>query len=191
MAEPDLIRAYRATLDATLPAEIAEEVADGLEETYQRHLAAGLEPRAAERAALAEFGGAEAIAAAFAESSPARSTARILLGAGPVVGAWWAIALIRAHAWTWAIPAFVPLTIGPALAIVIALLVLAASCSGYRTSKRAAAAALIGLALLDVTLPGLLVLPGQLHGWPATVAASLSLSRAAFAATAWRRVNAA
>ena len=35
MAEPRLIRDYRASLAARLPAAIAEEVADGLTETYR------------------------------------------------------------------------------------------------------------------------------------------------------------
>jgi hypothetical protein len=191
VAEPRLIRDYLAALDAMLPAEIVEELADGLEGTYRRHVVLGLEPDAAARAALAEFGAAETIATAFTRASPARRAARTLLGAGPVVGGCWAALLVAGHAWDWQVPVIIPLGLGAALAAVIALLVAAAWCGRYRTVRRAACVALIGLVLLDVTLPGLLVLPGLLRGWPVLVAAGLSLARAAFALEAWRRVHAA
>lgn len=189
MAEPRLIRQYRAVLDATLPGDIAEEVAEGLEQTYRHHLSTGLEPEAAACAALAEFGRAEQIAAAFARSSPARRAARLLLAAGPIVGGCWAAVLVGSRAWTWPLPALLPLTLGAGLAAVIALLLTAALSDDYCTVRRMASTALIGLVLLDVTLPGLLLAPGLVHGWPAVVAVGLSLSRASFAAGAWRRIR--
>lgn len=189
MAEPRLISDYRTVLAARLPAEIAEEVADGLEQTYRHHLAAGLDPQAAANAAVAEFGAAETITAAIAAISPARRVARILLAAGPLVGGCWALALISARAWTWPVPVLARLAFGATLIVVIALLAVAAFAARYRTSERTAAAALIGLVVLDLTLPGALVLPGVLHGWPVAPAAVLSLVRATFAARAWRRIR--
>jgi hypothetical protein len=190
MAEPRVIRNYLATLDARLPTDIVEELADGLKETYRHYLAAGLDQQSAAHAALAEFGDAEEIAAAFTRSAPARRAARALLGAGPVVGGCWAAALIDARAWTWPVPALIPLIIGAGLVVVIALLVTAAFSGRYRTSRRAASIALIGVVLLDVTLPGTLVAPDLLRGWPLLLAAGLSLARAVFAARAWQRQSA-
>ena len=51
---------------------MVEELADGLEETYQRHLSLGLAPGEAETAAVAEFGDPGLIAAEFARAHPAR-----------------------------------------------------------------------------------------------------------------------
>lgn len=189
MAEPRVIHDYVAALDVRLPTGIVEELADGLDETYRHYLAAGLDQQSAARVALAEFGDAEEIATAFTRSAPARRAARALLGAGPVVGGCWAAALIAARAWTWPVPVLIPLMAGVGLAVVIALLVTAAFCSGYRTSRRAAGIALIGVVLVDVTLPGTLMVPGLLRGWPLLLAAGLSLARAVFAADAWWRMS--
>lgn len=191
MAEPRVIRDYLAALDIRLPADIVGELADGLDETYRHHLAAGLDQPSAARAALAEFGDADQIAAAFTRTAPARRAARALLGAGPVVGGCWAAALIAARAWTWPVPPLIPLMVAACLTIVIVLLVTAAFCDRYRTSRRAAGVALIGVVLVDVTLPGTLVVPGLLRGWLLLLAAGLSLARAVFAAGAWRRIHAA
>jgi hypothetical protein len=56
MPGPGLIEDYRAVLSAQLPASIAEELADGLAETYRSYLDQGLAPDAAAGAAVAEFG---------------------------------------------------------------------------------------------------------------------------------------
>jgi hypothetical protein len=191
MAEPRLIRNYLATLQAQLPADLVEELADGLDETYRHHLAAGLDQQSAAHAALAEFGDAGQIAAAFTRSAPARRAARALLGAGPAVGGCWAAALIAARAWTWPVPTVIPLMVAACLTVVIALLTTAAFSGRYRTSRRSAAIALIGVVLMDVTLPSTLIVAGLLRGWPVLLAAALSLARAVFAAGAWRRIHAA
>jgi hypothetical protein len=44
MAEPSLIGGYLAELSAQLPAPIAAELADGLDQTHQRYLGQGLDP---------------------------------------------------------------------------------------------------------------------------------------------------
>lgn len=71
MAEPHLIRDYLADLSAHLPAGIVEELRDGLEQTYRRHLDTGLDQHTAAHAAIAEFGPPATIAAAFTEQHPA------------------------------------------------------------------------------------------------------------------------
>jgi hypothetical protein len=51
VAEPRLIRDYRAALARRLPEAIVDELTDGLEQTYQHHLEAGLARSVAARAA--------------------------------------------------------------------------------------------------------------------------------------------
>jgi hypothetical protein len=189
VAEPRLIREYLADLDARLPADLVEELADGLDETYCHHLAAGLDTHAAARAALAEFGDPATIAAAFTRTAPARRAALVLLRAGPVVGGCWAVALISARAWDWPVPTAVPLVLAAALVASIVLLLMAAFCDRYRTSRRAGVAALLALVALDVALPGLLVPSGLLRGWPLIVASTLSLVRAGHTTRALRRIR--
>ena len=190
MAETRLIRDYLAELGSRLPADIVEELADGLEETYQRHLSTGLAEQAAARASIAEFGGAVMIADVFVDSAPARRTARTLLAAGPIVGGFWAAVFINARAWDWTVPAPVPLAIAATLVAAIALLLIAAFCHRYTSARRAAEAALIGVVVLDLTLSSMLVLPGMIRGWLLILAVALSLTRASFAASALRRIHA-
>lgn len=190
MAETRLIRDYLIELGSRLPADIVEELADGLEETYQRHLSTGLEEQAAVRVSIAEFGDAAMIADVFVESAPGRRTARALLAAGPIVGGFWAAVLINAQAWNWTVPAPVPLALAATLVAAIALLLIAAFCHRYASARRAAGVALIGVVVLDVTLSSMLVLPGMARGWLLIVAVALSLTRASFAARALRRIHA-
>ena len=95
-----LIASYLDALSRQLPGQVVEELADGLEETYRRHLGLGLAPDAAAEAAVAEFGDPELIAAGFTRAHPARRAALRLLAAGPAVGLCWAVALITSRAWT-------------------------------------------------------------------------------------------
>lgn len=189
MAEPRLIRDYLADLNARLPEGIVEELRDCIEQTDRRHLDAGLDQYAVERAAIAEFGPPAAIAAAFTDAAPGRSAARTLLRLGPVVGECWAAALINARAWTWTIPMITPSAVAVVLATVIALLITAAFAPHYRAARRAASAALIGLVAIDVALPGTLALPGLLNSWPLILATGLSLARTGLAIRALRRIR--
>ena len=66
MAESSVIADYLTALSAQLPGPIVEELADGLDQTRQRYLDQGLQPEPAAEAALAEFGEAQVIVAAFA-----------------------------------------------------------------------------------------------------------------------------
>src|SRR5260370_37295574 len=101
MAEPRLIGDYLATLAAELPAAVVDELADGLEETYRRYLGFGLDPDAAARAAVAEFGQPHLIVAEFARASRGRAAARTLMLTGPVGGACWGTPLITSQAVAW------------------------------------------------------------------------------------------
>ena len=72
MPGPRLIDDYLAALSADLPGRIVEELADGLDETYHRHLGQRDDPDAAARAAVAEFGEPRVIVAAFTAASRGR-----------------------------------------------------------------------------------------------------------------------
>ena len=123
MAEPGLIRDYLAALAAELPAPVVAELADGLEQTHRHYLGQGLDPGAAARAAVAEFGEPQVVVAAFTSASSARRAARELLVIGPVVGACWGAALILNRAWTWPVlPVGARILIGTGLITVIGLL---------------------------------------------------------------------
>jgi hypothetical protein len=152
MSDHDLIRDYLAELAATLPPAIVTELADGLDQARQHHLRQGLDPAAAAKAALAEFGESQVIVAAFTRASPARRASRTLLVTGPLAGACWATALISNHAWTWPIPAIARIAPGIALVTVIGLLAGAAFRGTYRSARRAAFAGCIGLTALDATM---------------------------------------
>ena len=189
MAEPRLIRAYRATLARRLPAAILDELADGLEQTYHRYLDGGLDPDAAARAAVEEFGDPDALADLFAADAPARRTARLLLGTGPLVGGCWAALLIAVRAWDWPVPAIGDAGAALVLATVIALLAIAASTGSYRRAQHTATLACLGLIALDSTLGTALILPAVAHGWLMVLAAA-GCVRISFATRALRRIHA-
>ena len=181
MPGPRLIAAYLAELSAELPGRIVDELADGLDETYRRYLRQGLDPEAAARAAVAEFGEPRVIVAAFTDASRSRRTARRLLAAGPLVGICWAVVLISARAWTWPIPAVARVLFGAALITVLGLLAAATLGRHYRQVCRAAAAACVGTAILDTTMACTVLAIAPALVWPAAVAVILSAGRSGFA----------
>jgi hypothetical protein len=181
MPGPRLIDGYFAELSAELPGRIVAELADGLDETYRRCLRQGLDPEAAARAAVAEFGEPRVIVAAFTDASRSRRTARRLLAAGPLVGICWAVVLISARAWTWPIPAVARVLFGAALITVIGLLTAAALGRHYRQVCWAAAAACVGTAILDTTMACTVLVIAPALMWPAAVAVILSAGRSGFA----------
>ena len=185
-SEPRLIRGYLDTLAARLPASVADELADGLTETYRFHRSRGLAPSAAAEAAVAEFGPAEEIAAGFTPVNPARRAARRLLGIGPAVGACWVAALLTSRAgrsltaWTAPGPAWV--IAGLTLASLIALLAVAARGRRYRLATATGVAGCIGYAALDLALiiaAAFLLAP---VGWVTAVAMAASAARIAVTA---------
>jgi hypothetical protein len=190
MSEPRLIQDYLASLSAQLPAEIAEELADGLGETYHFYLRQGLAPERAAQGAVAEFGEPHVILADFSRANPARRAARRLLWIGPGVGACWAAALIAGHAWTWPLP--LPARILPGLAVitVIALLAVAAFGTRYRLAARAGIAGCVGTVVLDTLMIIGVALAVPSMTWVVAGAMTASALRIAVSARSLRPVPA-
>lgn len=152
MADHPLITTQLQTLASRLPAPLYAEIADGLHETYQAHLARQPDPHLAAQAAITEFGNAETISRALCRRAPWRTHAAALLVTGPLVGAIWATTLITQHAWLWPLPGTLRWPYGIILVVVVGLLVRALlERNAYRRGQRRvtlAAAILIGLDLL-------------------------------------------
>lgn len=177
MAEHRLIQDYTGVLFAELPDRLAGEVADGLADAYAQYVSHGLSPDAAEQAAVAEFGDARDVVNAFTVSSPARRVARRLVVTGPAVGCCWAVALIAGHAWAWHVPMLARVLVGATLIASVIVLVTAALGRGYRAVHRASAAGCIGLATLDSTVIGLVLISAPKFGWLLAMAAMASATR--------------
>jgi hypothetical protein len=177
MPGPGLIASYLDALSRQLPGQVVEELADGLEETYRRHLGLGLAPDAAAQAAVAEFGDPDLIAAEFTRAHPARRAARRLLAAGPAVGLCWAVALITSRAWTWPVPAVAGIMPGLALVAVVTLLAVAARTTRYRAAGRAGAAGCIGTAALDAFMITGVLAAHPAARWAVAVAITASAAR--------------
>ena len=182
MAGHHLIDGYLAGLAGRLSADAVDELADGLIETFDRLVAAGLDEDAAARAAIAEFGEPAQVVAAFVQQAPGRRTARALLAAGPLVGGCWAATLVDAHAWDWPVPAPLRLTFGATLVGVVALLVVAATgLASYRRTRWTAAAGL-GLICLDAGALATVAVVAPPLVWPLALAVPASAVRLAFTA---------
>jgi len=184
----DLISAYLADLRRRLPAGITDEVADGLAEASEQHLAAGLDVHDSAQAAVAEFGDARTLAAEFTRHAPGRRAARILLASGPAAGACWGAALIGARAWTWPVPDGARLALGAVL--LLAAAVLAGAATGKRSYRRTRLAVPGGIALiaLDLTMITAVLTIGPAITWVLTTAAAASLTRIGLALRLVRRV---
>jgi hypothetical protein len=177
MAGNHLIDGYLAVLARRLPADAVDELADGLTETYLRYRSDGLDPDRAARAAIAEFGEADLVLAAFVRQSPGRRTAWALLFGGPAVGACWAATLVVGRAWTWPVPDWVGPAIGATLLVAVALLVLAATGRrSYRRTRLAAGAGLVVIGL-DGTMLATMALIAPPFVWPLALAVPASLTR--------------
>ncbi len=188
MSRPRLIQDYLASLTAQLPAQIVEELADGLDETYQSYLRQGLAPKLAAQSAVAEFGEPHVILAGFNRANPARRAARRLLRIGPGVGACWAAALIASHAWTWPLPLPDRILPGLALITVIALLAVAAFGTRYRLAARAGVAGCVGTVALDTLMIIGVALAIPSMTWVAAGAMAASAGRIAVSARSLRPV---
>jgi hypothetical protein len=174
---PALLEGYLDTLSWQLPGPVVEELADGLEETYRRHLRMGLDLEAAAAAAVAEFGAPDAIVAEFARAHPGRRAARRLLAAGPAVGLCWAVVLVTGRAWTWPLPAASGIGPGLALVAVVTLLAAAARTTRYRAAGQAGAAGCIGTAALDAFMITGVLMADPAVRWAAAVAMTASGAR--------------
>jgi hypothetical protein len=188
MPGTSLIGDYLTALSAQLPAEIVEELADGLEQTRLHYLEHGLEPDAAVGAALAEFGEPDVIVAAFTRLSPVRRAARRLLATGPVVGACWGTALITSRAWTWPVPVAARILFGAVLITAVGLLISAAFGSHYRSAGRAGTAGCAGITAVDAAMLATVTLAGPVLIWPLILAMAASAARLTFTARTLRLV---
>ncbi|NAS21028.1 hypothetical protein GT755_04920 [Herbidospora sp. NEAU-GS84] len=144
MAGHDLIDSQLRVLARRLPGPVVEELADGLTETYQAQLQRLGDPQAAALEAVAEFGDADSICAAFVRQAPSRAAGRALPATGPIVGAMWAIALVNAQAWTWPMPSTAALGGGAALTQTVSY--------HYKAVRLAAVSGAFGMVLVDVTV---------------------------------------
>jgi hypothetical protein len=177
VASHELIDGYLADLSRRLPAEIIDELADGITETWQHHLAAGSTPAEAARLAVAEFGTPDQVNLAFAAQQPGRRIARLLLATGPLVGACWGASLITADVWTWPIPPAAAISFGLSLlAVVVTLLASATSRDNYRRARLGSFGAFALVALDALMLIAVLLLAPALV-WPMAVAIPISLAR--------------
>ena len=177
MAGHILIDIHLATLARRLPAGAVDELADGLTETYQHHLARGLDPDAAATAAIAEFGEPDEILAAFTRQATGRRVARTLLATGPVFAACWGPSLILGHAWAWPIPLAATIAFGAVLlGVVTALVAAATSRQDYRRTRLAGIGG-IGLIALDTGMVAAALLAAPALVWPMAVAIPASLTR--------------
>jgi hypothetical protein len=177
MPGSSLIARHLGALSARLPARIVEELADGLDQTYRRYLEQGLGEEAAARAAVAEFGDPQLIAASFTAASPARRAARRLLVTGPGVGLCWAAVLIATRAWSWPVPDAARGAFGAALLLAVALLARAAFGQSYRAVSHAAIAGCLCIAVLDTVMIGLSISLAPMPRWPVALAVVASTLR--------------
>lgn len=149
MAGHELITAQLDILADRLPSQAVQELADGLQEAYEARLAQLHDPDAAAHAAIADFGDADTITAAFFRESPWRRMAMALLATGPFMGLVWGLTLISARAWDWPIPPAVRIVYGAALvAVALTLLGVALEKRAYRRIRTATLAAAVGLIAL-------------------------------------------
>ena len=184
MAGHQLIDAHVATLARRLPAGPVDELADGLTETWHRHLDAGLPPTAAAHAAIAEFGSPDQITDAFVAESPGRRTARMLLATGPLVGACWGAALLTSDARSWPVPTpAAALFAATLLAVVATLTAAATSRHNYRRTRLGAAGG-CALIALDTTMLLTALLLAPTAAGVLLAAAPASLARIALTARA-------
>jgi hypothetical protein len=176
MAGHQLIEGYLAQLRYRLPAGVVDELADGLAETWHHQLATGCSDEDAARAAIAEFGTAEQITAAFVTGAPGRRIARILLATGPLAGICWGTSLIAARVWTWPVPTAAAVLFVLALVAVVVALAAAGSARSYRRTRLGGLGGL-GLLVLDAAmLAGVLLLAPALV-WPMAIAVPVSIAR--------------
>lgn len=189
MASHPLIHQQLARLRTELPAEVVDELADGLIETWEHYLTSGVDPTKAARQAIADFGTPEETITAFATQAPGRRVALLLLGTGPVVGAIWGASLVTTRAWTWPIPMAVVAGFGILLvAVVVALIISVISRNSYRRTRIGLAAAL-GTVIFDGTILTTVLVASPVLAWPIAAAVPVSLTRIALTLRSLRRAR--
>lgn len=179
MAGHELIQTHLAALARQLPTDVVDELADGLTETWHRHVAAGLAPGEAAQAAIGEFGTPAQTVAAFVTQAPGRRAALLLLATGPVAALWWGTTLVTSRAWTWPVPPAVTVVLASVLLLAVgALLAAATSRHSYRRTRLAGLGGIAVMAL-DITMLTVVLLVAPSPAWPMLGAVTLSLARIA------------
>lgn len=177
-----LIACYITGLRRTLPGAIADEIAEGLYETYQHHRASGAGDHQAAHDAVAEFGSLATVVEEFTRQAPGRRAARLLLATGPVAASCWAAAVVTSRAWTWPAPGAVLMGFGAVLAATVAALLIAAtSRHSYRRTRLAVVACPALLALDAAAVAYVLAAAPDLTG---ILLVSVAVSTARMALTA-------
>jgi hypothetical protein len=178
-SDAQILEVHLAALSQRLPAATVDELADGLTETWQHHLAAGVPPERAVQTAVAEFGDPEQIVDAFVAQAPGRRIAARLLVSGPLVGVCWGASLIATRAWTWPVPTLARILFGFLLCtVVVALITATTSRHSYRRTRLGAPAAL-GLIGLDAAMLTTVAVIAPVLAWPLLAAIPASLTRIA------------
>jgi hypothetical protein len=181
MADRDLINSYLAELAQRLPPGAVEELADGLEETFQHHLQRGLAETEAAHSAIAEFGRPTQVITAFARQSPGRRTAIALLATAPLFAILWGTTLITTQAWQWQIPAAAVVVFGAILLVVASTLLAVAKSNNPKTTLLAGPAS-VALMLLDLGMLAAIATAAPAVTWPMALAIPASLARTALSA---------
>lgn len=188
MARHQLIDNYLADLDGHLPADIVDELSDGLVETWHHHLGEGLSPDEAAHRAVVEFGPPDQVVRAFVADAPGRRIALMLLASGPMVGACWGASLFAARAMTW-----VPFAARAGFALVlltVVLLLSAAATSRHNYGRaRLGLVGAIGVLSLDAVVAIAAPLLTPVVVWPMALAIALSLARIGITARAMNRLR--
>ncbi|MEU7890462.1 hypothetical protein AB0B54_33580 [Microbispora bryophytorum] len=158
MAGHELIERHLRTLAERLPDPVVDELTDGLLASYDDQMERLGDPDAAAQAALADFGDADSVTAAFIRASSARQAAFTLLVAGPIVGLSWGATIVTANGWTSAIPLSSRLAVGVLLGSAVLMLVTAIRDQRhYRTVRLAALGGAGTVAVLDTVMLGTVV----------------------------------
>ncbi len=184
-----LIDAHLAALASRLPAQVVEELADGLHETWHHHVGRGMTPTRAAHAAIAEFGSPAEITDAFVAHSSGRANARVLLATGPVVGATWGISLITARAWTWPVHPWVAVAGAITLLTVVAFLLTAATARHDYRRTRLGNVGAAGLITLDIGMVAMVLLTTAAWVWPMAIAIAASVARTGVTLSRVRRLG--
>ncbi|MGH8825068.1 MAG: hypothetical protein ACRDVN_11385 [Jiangellaceae bacterium] len=188
MASHSLIETHLTALRLRLPADAADELADGLIETFHHHALGGLTPERAAAAAIAEFGAVDQITTAFIRRAPGHRAALALLATGPAVGGCWAASLITAHAWTWPLPTGIGIAFGAILLGTVALLLTVATDTTSYMRTRLTALGGTGLIVLDTAMITAVALAAPTMAWPMVIAITASLARIGLTARALARI---
>ncbi len=173
-----------------LRSRILAELRDGLDQAVADRTARGEPSGRAAAAAIAEFGGPEAVAAAFAgelATAYARRTSILFVVTGPLVGIWWLL-LLRPDPWRTGLATLIAAI--PVIPLILAGLATAAGtlATTGRLMRRlpetgpgralVATSAVAGLALAgDLVIIGVAAYSGGLTGRLAVIAVAAGLTR--------------